>query len=149
MDLGWQPAVLEPVTVHSIRRLLNADQVKQELINKCNSSGWLLQASQKLHLPAATQLITVQNPLEGEGCSGDTSWHLTYLGQEVWQWVEHQVEPSTPEQATHLAEATSHQAADPDLGSLQYQRLWRLAASSDQAPQLEAAVFTGFTGEMA
>lgn len=149
LQLGWEPKSLEPVVVHSKCEQLNLEQVKERLIKKCDSSGWLLQTSQCLHLPAATALLTEQQPLEGEGCSGETSWQLTYLGQNLWQWVEHQVQPVEPDQATHLAEETQHQATDPDLGTLYYQRLWKLASTAEQTPTLEIAVFTGFSGELA
>ena len=149
LQLGWAPKNLEPVAVQTKCEQLTAEQVKERLIKKCDSIGWLLQTSQCLHLPAATALINEQNPLEGEGCAGEFSWQLTYLGQNLWQWVEHQVQSVAPEQATHLAEETQHQAADPDLGTLYYQRLWKLAGTAEQTPMLEMAVFTGFSGELA
>lgn len=146
LDMGWQPTPLLPVRLTTQSNQLELSELQQALAKYTNSNGWLLQPSQLLKLPAALADLTAQPPLSAEGVTEYLTWQLTYLGQQRWLLVEHQVIPCSPAEATHLASEIVHQAVEPALRDIRYLRLWQLAEDLTQAPQLELAVFTGFHG---
>jgi hypothetical protein len=146
LGMGWQPTPLLPVKVITESHYLDLNQVKEALKQYTTTHGWLLLPSQLLRLPAAISDLTAQPPLSAEGVSGELTWQLSYLGQQRWLLAEHRITQCEAAEATHLAEEIAYQAVEPALKKLRYFRLWRVAEQIEQLPQLELAVFIGFTG---
>lgn len=148
LEAGLQFSVLLPVTAEVSQRKLNQDELKNWLADlSSETEGWLQYPSSLAVLPENMSKLPSQLPLQAELFVQGKSQALRYLGHYQWQVCSVELQETTPESATYLAEIVEHLADRPQLGRLCYQKLWQLQPAS--SPKLALSCFTGFKGGQA
>lgn len=141
---GWQPAAARAVKLVRSRQELDGPALQQALQQAGPVQGWLLLSSERVVLNNEQVSTLGSRLLAADLYAGTESLRVRELDDNKWLLLRLQINECEPEQASHLAIAVSHLAAEENIKKLAYQQLWC------QNPQgrlhIDDAVFTGFEG---
>lgn len=141
---GWQPAGARAVKLERSRQELDGPALQQTLQQAGPVQGWLLLASERVVLNNQPVSTLGSRLLAADLYAGGVSLRIRELDDKQWLLVRLQINECEPEQASHLAIAVSHLAAEEGVKKLAYQQLW--CQNPHGHLHIDDAVFTGFEG---